>query len=162
MNELVQRAGAGDIKAKEELLRILAPRLEKIVRKYSWISGIERDDLKQEVNMAVIEGLNRVDTTIGSSSEYLLKFARWRLLDCLKKIARYKGREEVDPEGAVIHGNPDLSAEMKLLDQRLTKIQKQIVQHLAEGYTWREIGEMMGFSAANVSHHLKQIRKIYG
>jgi RNA polymerase sigma factor (sigma-70 family) len=161
MNELVHRAGNGDEKAREELLMRLTPRLEKIVRRYEWVHGIERDDLKQEAYMAVIEGLDRVDINIGSSSEYLLKFARWRLLDCLKKILRKKQRE-LERMATFVPSDADLTAELELLDRRLTPVQKSILKYLAEGYTWREIGEKMGFTAANVSHHLKQIRKLYG
>ncbi|MBN1552386.1 sigma-70 family RNA polymerase sigma factor [bacterium] len=166
MNELVQRAGEGDVKARQELIELLTPRLEKIVRKYQWISGMDKDDLKQEVYMAVIEGLDRVDITIGSSSEYLLKFARWRLLDCLKKILRHRCGENFETQESHVEDmcnvNAAMTAEMELLDNRMTEIQKQILHAVAAGYTWREIGDQMGFTAANVAHHLKQIRKIYG
>lgn len=161
MNELVRQAGEGNVKAQEELLKKLTPRLEKIVRKYEWVHGMDRDDLKQEAFMAVIEGLGRVDITIGSSSEYLLKFARWRLLDCLKKVMRHK-KKELRNMAEFIPTDANLSAEMELLEGRMTSVQKQILKYLTEGHTWREIGDMMGFTAANVSHHLKQIRKLYG
>ncbi len=161
MNELVQRAGNGDALAQEELFKKLSPRIDKIVQKYAWIDGIEEDDLRQEAYVAVMECLSRVDVRIGSSSEYLLKFARWRLLDCLKKLLRQKRelpREDPKPEDS----HPEPAAQMELLDARLNGIQKQILSYLMEGYTWREIGSKMGFTAANVSYYLKQIRKVYG
>ncbi|MBN1355587.1 sigma-70 family RNA polymerase sigma factor [bacterium] len=161
MNELVRRAGAGDERAREELLVLLTPRLEKIVRRYEWVNGLDLDDLKQEAFMAVIEGLDRVNINIGSSSEYLLKFARWRLLDCLKKILRKK-QEEMEQMATCIPTDAGLKAEIELLDRRLSEVQKQVLRYLAEGFTWREIGDKMGFTAANVSHHLKRIRKLYG
>lgn len=161
MNELVVLAGRGDVAAQEQLFKQLSPRLEKIVGRYAWINGIERDDLRQEVYVAVLEGLERVDPTVGSSSEYLLKFARWRLLDCLKKIRRRKEEiadDELDCRAA--ENGPIPEAEM--LDDRLTPLQRRIVALLVQGYTWREIGDMMGFTAANIAYHLKKIRKIYG
>ncbi|MCD4654382.1 sigma-70 family RNA polymerase sigma factor [bacterium] len=160
MNELVAKAGRGDVRAQEELLRLLAPRLEHIVRKYEWINGIEADDLRQEANMAVIEGLSRVDPSIGSSSEYLLKFARWRLLDCLKKIRRRK--EDVYAEVRVEAFEAGPIPDTEMLEKRLTDRQKRIVSLLIQGYTWREIGDMLGFTAANIAYHLKKIRKVYG
>lgn len=160
MNDLVVLAGRGDVGARTKLLEQLSPRLEKIVRRYAWIKGVDRDDLRQEACIAVMEGLERVDPAIGSSSEYLLKFARWRLLDCLKKIRRRKEdlTSEIEMEAAV----PGPCAEAELLDDRLTDLQRRILSYLVQGYTWREVGDMMGFSAANISYHLKKIRKIYG
>jgi len=160
MNELVKKAGRGDVKAQEQLIERLSPRLEKIVRKYSWINGIEADDLRQEAMMAVIEGLDRVDTSIGSSSEYLLKFARWRLLDCLKKIRRR--REELYPEVRADASEAGPIPDTPMLQDRLTDRQKTIVTMLIQGYTWREIGDKLGFTAANIAYHLKKIRVIYG
>ncbi len=161
MNELVQRAGMGDVKALDELIHILTPRINKIVRKYAWIHGVETEDLKQEAFMAIIEGLGRVDFTIGSSSEFLLKFARWRLLDCLKKILRRK-EDEFDDDLNDLEWNEYSIPDLELLQKRLSDVQRQIVQFLIQGYTWREIGQFMGFTAANVAHHLKKIRKLYG
>ena len=161
MNELVQRAGNGDARAQKELFLKLSPRIEKIVQKYAWIDGIDQDDLRQEAYVAVMEGLKRVDVRIGSSSEYLLKFARWRLLDCLKKLLRQK-REYPQEDPKPVNSQPEPTAHMELLESRLNKIQKQILSYLIEGYTWREIGSKMGFTAANVSYYLKQIRKVYG
>jgi RNA polymerase sigma factor (sigma-70 family) len=160
MNELVVLAGRGDVGAQEQLFEYLKPRLEKIVNKYAWINGVERDDLRQEAYIAVMEGLERVNPAIGSSSEYLLKFARWRLLDCLKKIRRRKEdiTETIDVES--MDSIPCIDAEM--LDERLTPLQRSIISCLVQGYTWREIGDMMGFTAANVAWHLKKIRTIYG
>jgi len=160
MNELVERAGRGDVKAQKELFQILEPRLDRIIRKYTWIHGVEADDLRQEAYVAVLEGLNRVDTTIGSSSEYLLKFARWRLLDCLKKIRRRKEDAYAHVETNATDNAPIPDTEM--LSHRLTPRQRRIVNYLIQGYTWREIGDMMGFTAANIAYHLKKIRKIYG
>ncbi len=161
MNDLVHRAGKGDLKAQEELIEHLRPRIEKIVRKYAWVNGMDHDDLRQEAYMAVIEGLDRVDVTIGSSSEYLLKFARWRLLDCLKKVLRRKEEallKEVQTEDA----HAMLTPVIELLDGKLSEVQRKILLFLVQGYTWREIGKRLGFTAANVSHHLKKIREVYG
>jgi RNA polymerase sigma factor (sigma-70 family) len=162
MNELVVRAGKGDVRAQEELLAMLLPRINSLVRRYSWISGVESDDLKQEAFVAIIEGLKRVNPEIGSSSEFLLKFARWRLLDSLKKVLRRKLELMPNPEMESDAGETILSAEAELLEGRLTDQQKSILNYLVQGYTWREIGQIMGFSAANIAYHLKQIRRIYG
>jgi len=133
MNELVVKAGRGDVKAQEKLLRQLTPRLEQIVRKYEWINGIEADDLRQEAYMAVIEGLSRVDTSIGSSTEYLLKFARWRLLDCLKKIRRRKENLYADVYSEAVESSP--IPDTVMLSKRLDDKQKKIVSLLIQGYT---------------------------
>ncbi len=160
--ELVQRAGNGDMQARDELIRQLMPRIERIARRYAWIDGVDQDDLKQEACIGVIEGLDRVDTRIGTPSEFLMKLARWRLLDCLKKILRQKREmlQEVEPESTELESGPDF--EFDLLAGKLTGQQRVILQYLVQGYTWREIGAELGFTAANVSHHLKKIRKVYG
>ncbi|MBN1297030.1 sigma-70 family RNA polymerase sigma factor [bacterium] len=160
MNELVAKAGRGDVKAQEELFQYLQPRLDRIVRKYAWINGVETDDLRQEAYVAVMEGLLRVDTSIGSSSEYLLKFARWRLLDCLKKIRRRREDAVDDIENEACEAGPIPDTEM--LEHRLNVRQRRIIGYLIQGYTWKEIGDIMGFSAANIAYHLKKIRMIYG
>jgi len=160
MNELVARAGRGDVEAQKELFQQLEPRLNRIVRKYTWINGVEADDLRQEAYIAVLEGLSRVDPSIGSSSEYLLKFARWRLLDCLKKIRRRREDSYAEVTVDAFDNGPIPDTEM--LETRLTHRQRRIIEYLIQGYTWREIGDMMGFTAANIAYHLKKIRKVYG
>ena len=78
------RARAGDAAAQDTLRETLRPRLESLAGYYASRTGMDAADLLQEAWVAVFEALPTVDVTIGSSSQFLLKHARWQILDHIR------------------------------------------------------------------------------
>jgi DNA-binding NarL/FixJ family response regulator len=47
------------------------------------------------------------------------------------------------------------------LEGRLSQRQKAILHGLMEGHTWRQIGDTLGCTSANVAYHVRGIRQVY-
>ncbi len=176
MNALLIRARQGEVAAQEELRRVLRPRLESLAGYYAARTGMDSSDLLQEAWVAVFEALPSLDITIGTPAQYLLKHARWQILDHIRWNKR-RSHEPLDdlvvetPEiaenswGTAANRAPAADVETKLmiddLESRLNPKQKEILHGLMDGYTWRQIGDSLGCTSANVAYHVRGIRQAY-
>ena len=142
-----------------QILDALTARIEKMAAYFGRACGVDADDLRQEAWVAVFEMAPNLDRTIGSPEQHLLKRARWRILDTIRSQRR---RQHLSLSDVQDHefcyteswGDTDISA----LNERLTLTQKRILRALLEGYTWREVGSLMGCTSANVAYHVRKIR----
>lgn len=144
------------------LLGTLETRIEKMAAYFGRRCGVDEDDLRQEAWVAVLEMLPRLDMTVGQPDQHLLKRARWRILDSIRRHRRRHtvGLDDVHPANACYwDSRPEV--DMPLLFERLTIIQKRILRALMEGYTWREAGAIVGCTSANVAYHVRRIREAY-
>ncbi len=162
MEQVYERAREGERIAQTVVIDALQSRIDKMACYFGRQCGVDPDDLRQEAWVAVIETLPELDLTIGSPEQHLLKRARWRILDTI----RFQRRRQHLPLHEVqsvhesyldIHSTVDMS---KLLE-RLTPIQRRILRGLLEGYTWREVGALVGCTSANVAYHVRKIREVY-
>ena len=177
MNALLFRARRGEVAAQDELRRVLRPRLESLAGYYAARTGMDSGDLLQEAWVAVFEALPQLDLTIGTPAQYLLKHARWQILDHIRWNKR-RSHEALDdlvvetPEvaenswGTASNYAPvtaDVEAKMVIndLESRLNPKQKEILHGLLDGYTWRQIGDSLGCTSANVAYHVRGIRQAY-
>lgn len=146
-----------------ELLGAIELRVEKMAAYFGRRCGVDEDDLRQEAWVAVLEMLPRLDHSVGVPEQHLLKRARWRILDSIRRQRRrqHVALEDVPPTLASYldtrHSGPDMGA----LFARLTTIQQRILRALMEGYTWREAGAIVGCTSANVAYHVRRIREVY-
>lgn len=177
MDDLLIRARAGDGCAQDKLRALLRPRLESLAGYYAARTGMDAGDLLQEAWVAVFEALPGIDLTIGTPTQYLLKHARWSILDHI----RWNKRRSHDALDDLVVETPEIAensfsvaanrapsaedVETKLflrdLETRLNTKQKQILHGLLEGCTWRQIGDAMGCTSANVAYHVRGIREAY-
>jgi len=170
MEKLLLRARGGDAAAQDRLRSMLRPRLESLAGYYASRTGMDPADLLQEAWLAVFEALPTVDTTIGTPSQFLLKHARWQILDHI----RWSKRRACEPldltddamadTSTTTAGTGDVEAKMMVqdLERRLNDRQKLILKGLLAGQTWRQIGDSMGCTSANVAYHVRGIREAYG
>lgn len=132
---------------------------------YARRTGEDPDDLLQEAWLGLLEALPALDVTIGSPDQYLIQRARWRMLDAVKR-SRVRRCDPLDD------GHTDHRAERafaRLVDSesvsafsgQLKTNQRQVLEHLLAGRTWREAGEALGCTCANVAYHVRQIRRRY-
>ena len=165
---LLTRARAGDRLATRRVVDSLRPRIERMALYYARRCGEDPDDLLQEAWIGLLEAVPLVDVRIGVPEQYLVRRARWRLLDAVKR-ARLRRCASLDPElleerpesaasgptAEVVAAGVDVSAFM----HRLSPTQQQVARCLMAGLTWREAGSALGCTSANVAYHVRQIRK---
>lgn len=143
----------------------LRPRIEKMAAYYARRCGEDADDLLQEAWLGLLQALPALDPRIGSPEQYLIKHARWRMLDSVKRarIRRCLPLEESGlPELAAPETDEALeSATVREFAGQLKDQHRELLACLMDGLTWREAGTVMGCTSANVAYHMRQIRRQY-
>ena len=161
----VERARTGDPAALNLVVRRLGERLTRMARHYARRSGEDPDDLLQEAWVGLLTALPTVDCRIGSPEQYLIRSARWKVLDQIKRarIRRCAALEEVacgtipSPEAGVL-----AVASLGELSRHLTAMQQRVLHYLLAGYTWSETGRALGCTSANVAYHVRRIKRRTG
>ena len=163
----VMRARSGDPAATEEMIHTLRPRLTRMAAYYARRCREDADDLLQEAWAGLLEALPALDPGIGDPEQYLVQYARWRLLDAIKRAHARRWvlllDQQIEPEAIP----PDIAATLDAIDlaaflPRLTPTQRAVLTCLLAGLTWRETGAALGCTCANVAYHVRQIRGLYG
>lgn len=145
-----------------QMLDTIKSRIEKMAAYFGRQCGVDADDLRQEAWVAVLETLPNLDPTVGSPEQHLLKRARWRILDSIRWQRRRQHLALTDLElNSASYLDPRSDVDLAELQSRLTPIQKRILRGLLEGYTWREVGDIVGCTSANVAYHVRRIRQVY-
>lgn len=163
MLDELESARTGDPYSVACLAQRLRPRIERMAAYYARRCGEDRDDLLQEAWLGLLEALPGVDPAIGSSDQYLVQCARWRMLDAARR-SRRRRCETLDAADDTLCGAPEeASGHAHVGDflDRLKSTQRDILECLLDGFTWREAGAALGFTSANVAYHMRQIRARY-
>jgi RNA polymerase sigma factor (sigma-70 family) len=147
------------------LVDSLRPRVEKMAHYYAHRCGEDADDLLQEAWLGLLEAVPTVDVRIGSPRQYLLKRAKWRMLDAVKRAHRRRcaSLQEEMVDRAFLHLVDEAVDRASVRDflSQLRGPQRQVLECLLEGLTWREAGRVLGCTSANVAYHMRLIRKQY-
>lgn len=125
---------------------------------YARRSGEDADDLLQETWLVFFEALSEVDTTIGQPEHYLLRRARWGLLDAIRR-ARLRRCAPLEDAPEPSTRAPDVPLSDFL--GRLPRVQRQVALGLLDGQTFRELGEGLDCSSANVAYHVTRLREAH-
>lgn len=165
MKRCIERARSGDPLATEALVYALRPRIAKMAAYYARCSGEDADDLLQEAWIGLLDALREVDLCIGTPHQYLIRCARWRLLDAIKraKVRRCLPLDDMEIESP---GPPDAATAVARVcvssfSEELKDKQRMVLDCLMAGLTWREAGDVLGCTSANIAHHVRQIRRRY-
>jgi RNA polymerase sigma-70 factor (ECF subfamily) len=132
---------------------------------YAYRCGEDADDLLQEAWLGLLDALPALDARIGSPEQYLIKRAKWRMLDAVKR-ARVRRCASLSEEGGESAPEPaaddamDHAMVVEFLS-RLKSNQRAVLECLMDGLTWREAGRALGCTSANVAYHVRQIRRQY-
>ena len=158
-------ASAGDQIAVANLTNNLRPRLTKMAAFYARNTGEDAEDLLQEAYLGLLDALAKVDLSIGDPEQFLLKHARWRLLDAAKRWRRRR-HDQIDEERVDLEPCTEWDSEVSEIwvddfVRQLKPTQQAILRYLLVGMTWREAGDGLGCSSANVAYHVRQIQKTY-
>ena len=166
MKRCIERARAGDVAAKEDLVYTLRPRIAKMAAYYARCSGEDADDLLQEAWIGLLEALREVDLHIGTPAQYLIRCARWRLLDAIKRAKVRRCLPLDDADNLPSSDTPESEAAVaracvSVFSSELKDTQRRVLDCLMDGLTWREAGSVLGCTSANIAHHVRQIRRRY-
>lgn len=164
MNQCLERARKGDRQSTQAMVDSLRPRIAKMATYYARRTGEDPDDLLQEAWLGMLKVLPDLDMRIGSPVQYLIKHARWSVLDAIK-YARVRRCSSLDDEEFEPSSQSSecaaASALVREFAERLTDKQRNILQCLLQGYTWREVGDVLGCTSANIAYYVRQIRQEY-
>ena len=169
MNQCFARAKDGDPSATATLVELLRPRVVRMAAHYARCCREDQDDLLQEAWAGLLEALPALDLRIGSPEQYLIQYARWRLLDAIKR-ARVRHCDPIDDALAETLTDPSRETALETalaavyvtdFTVRLTATQRAVLACLLAGLTWREAGDLLGCTSANIAYHVRRIRQQY-
>jgi RNA polymerase sigma factor, sigma-70 family len=152
----------GDPVARASVVDHLKPRIAKLAVYYARRTGEDADDLMQEAWCGLLEALPDLDVRIGSPEQHLLKRARWRMLDAVRRARVRRCRPLPHEEMLVVEAGTDSILAQRVADEfalTLKSTQRNVLHCLLGGMTWRETGDALGFTSANVAYHVRQIRR---
>ena len=165
MNQTIIRAKGGDPTATAALVEALRPRLSRMAAHYARVCREDQDDLLQEAWAGLLEALPAVDPRVGSPEQYLIRYARWRLLDAIRRarLRQTDPLEEDAPDARAYSALENTTACIFVADftSRLKATQRAVLACLLAGLTWREAGDLLGCSSANIAYHVRQIKQEY-
>ena len=84
----IESARQGDGKAREQISELLRERVVRTAGHYASLTGMDREDLQQEMWVGMMMGLQQVDVTIGDPLYYLFLRGKWRLLEAIRRSDR--------------------------------------------------------------------------
>src|SRR4051812_7337722 len=165
LSHVIERARRGDRLARQEVSDLLKDRVQRTAGHYAGLTGMDRDDLQQEMWLGMLLGLEQVDVTIGDPLCYLFLRGKWRLLEAIRRSERE--RAEPLEAGAGVAERAAFEDEIfsrwvaGQLGSRLRGPQRDILRGLMQGYQQEELARSLGCTAANVSYHVRKIREGY-
>jgi len=163
MKALIAAAQTGCTRARAQLAAALKPRLVSMARYYARRGNLDYDDLLQEAWCAVFEALPQTRLHIGSPQEYLLRRARWAILDYLKWSLRRQMAPLEDYQGEDARAETERETVLRLavdkLADTMTPMQQSVLDLLTAGESCTSAADRLGCTTANVSYHLGQVRR---
>src|SRR5688572_16748103 len=165
VSNVIERARQGDRHAREQISELLRDRVLRTAGHYASLTGMDRDDLQQEMWLGMLIGLQQVDVSIGDPLCYLFLRGKWRLLEAIRRSDRERA-DSLDM-GSAIADRATFEDEVcsrwiaRRLHGRLRGPQRAILDGLLQGYLQEELAQSLGCTAANVSYHVRKIREGY-
>jgi RNA polymerase sigma factor (sigma-70 family) len=164
LTQVIEQARQGDRIAREHLSELLRERVLRTAGHYAGLTGMDREDLQQEMWLGMLMGLQQVDVTIGDPLCYLFLRGKWRLLEAIRRSDRERAESlegAAFPDRAVFEDEVCSRWMAVQLSSRLRGPQRAILDGLLQGYRQEELAQSLGCTAANVSYHVRKIREGY-
>jgi RNA polymerase sigma factor (sigma-70 family) len=163
VTHVIERARLGDLSAREQLSDLLRERIRRTAGHYASLTGMDRDDLQQEMWLGMLMGLQQVNTSIGDPLYYLFLRGKWRLLEAIRRSERERASSldhtAAVPDRAVFEEDVWSRWLTAQLSSRLRGPQRAILEGLLNGCLQEELAQSLGCTAANVSYHVRKIRE---
>ena len=174
MNELIKKARQGDEVATNEIVENFKAKVKGIARGYFLIGG-DLDDLVQEGMIGLFKAINTFDESKSNDfNAFALMCVNRQIINCIKKYNTDKNKmlnytislETVDendlcgisPESLAIDKEANLQL-MHLIDEHLSKMERQVVLAFIEGFSYGEIASKFGATTKSVDNALQRARQ---
>lgn len=159
------RACNGESSAVGELVDGLRHRIARLAAYYASRCPEEAGDLEQEAWVAVLEAIPRLRLGVGEPRQYLVKMARWRILNYINEQASRRHDELPEDYDEPVPSRAQAEAAVRgalvRLFELLTDRQATILRALLSGHTSAEVARLLECSTANVAWHVARIRAAY-
>ena len=162
---VIEKARAGDNAACQQISDLLRDRVLRTAGHYASLTGMDREDLQQEMWLGMLIGLQQVDVSIGDPLYYLFLRGKWRLLEAIRRSERERA-DSLDngvcvPDRLVFEEEVCNRWLALKLAGRLRGPQRKILDGLMDGFLQEELAQTLGCTPANVSYHVRKIREGY-
>lgn len=162
--QLIRQARSGAPHAADSLMRQLNPQVTRTAGFYARSTGLDRDDLCQEMRLGILLGLQQVDLEIGDPLYYLCLRGRWRVLEFIRRARDERKTQPLDTD-PVCSKRTDASAYPRWIVDRLggslPPRQQFILDGLLAGARQDEMASVLGCTPANIAYHVRCIRQQY-
>jgi RNA polymerase sigma factor (sigma-70 family) len=165
LTQVIEQARTGDSRAREQISDLLRERVARTAGHYASLTGMDREDLQQEMWVGMLMGLQQVDTNIGDPLYYLFLRGKWRLLEAIRRSERERADSLENgssvPDRVIFEDEVCSRWMAGKLAARLRGPQQKILHGLLQGQLQEELAQSLGCTAANVSYHVRKIREGY-
>lgn len=163
--ELLKLAEKGDRKAQNDLFKYCFTLLMPVCFRYTKSEEFAREELNQAF-VKIIMGLKKYDTKIVFDA-WAKRIAINSVIDNYRKNKKHQYGEDIDDvivENKLKHKNETEEQlnyeEILQILERVPESSRQVFKlYIIEGYSHKEIAEIMDFSVGNSKWHLSNARK---
>ena len=146
----------------EAVLCACRPEIVAIVRRFA--DAAERDDLLQEIHLAIWSALARYRGEC-SLRTYVLRIARYRAITFAQRRPRFAGERQWADDAPPLDESLDETRRCRAVVraiQRLPATLRHALQLRLQGYSYREIGEQLAITEKNASVRVTRARRSLG
>ncbi len=151
-----------DRQAQKELVCHFAPSLLTVSKRY--ISGPGAEDVLQEAFIKIFKHLDSFDVEKGSLEAWMKKIVVNTALNILRKKNVLKQHSEIDhhdvPISPEIYKSIDAEEIVRLIASLPTSYRTVFNLYAVEGYSHKEIGEMLGCAESSSRSNLARARQL--
>lgn len=162
LEDLIQGCKEGKVKCQESLVHTFAPRLLAICQRYCYQRSMAHDAL-QETFINVFKYIKTYNGS-GSFEGWLKRIAVNSSLHLLKKYKPFDFKEDQQMEVFVDAEIPDVNSTLNteeilaLVDKLPNSLQLVFNLYIVEGYSHKEIGDMLNITSSTSRSHLTKAR----
>ena len=174
---MLKKANAGDNESFEVLLRKYEKYLYISIKDY-YLAGGDRDDLIQEGMIGLLKGIKSYEFDRNTSFRtFVIMCMRRQIITAIKNSntkknqvlnSVYFSKDEVEENKIYIEKSSNPEEEylykelvLEMLDyskEHFSKLEKEVLEYLIQGYSYREIAKMMGKSDKTVDNPYQRIK----
>lgn len=169
--QLLAAAQRGDEPAVEQIIRKLEPLIIRIASDYHIDSGDE-EDLRQEARYAVAKALRTYNPAQNDNFvAYAVLCIKSALLSAVKSDARHKSRvlshavelsdemgQAADSAEKIVLRKEEISDVNKKISRSLSQTEKKVLLLFADGFSYKEIADILHISTKAVDNALARAR----
>lgn len=158
---LLERIAGGDDAALAACIRQYGGLVWSIARRY-FRDSAEAEDAVQEVFTDLWKSAGRFNRKIRSEQVFVAMIARRRVIDRLRQVTRHPTEQlqEEPLESARAEGNPEVCAEVAIVQARMSELREDersvLNLGVVQGYSHSQIAERLTMPLGTVKSHMRR------